>query len=211
MAGVKSAVATTAECGVHAIRPHTVIVFLVVALVANYPVTIASVRFHKWLYGGAMPKVRWDLSSQGAGVGQLHRGVGETVADIGARQVAWVATGMQRGAYGPPAGAIDVPDWAAFPSLPGFQVASTQLYGWPWRWARCVDQFNYNVTPVATRRKFGLMPLGLVLNTALFSACLWLGLLLLQGTIERVRIDRGCCRKCGYDLAGVERCPECGR
>ena len=53
---------------------------------------------------------------------------------------------------------------------------------------------------------------GLVLNTLLYAAILWL-LILGQWTLHRMlRRKRGCCIKCGYDLRGdtSQGCPECG-
>ena len=57
--------------------------------------------------------------------------------------------------------------------------------------------------------------LGLIVNTLIYSAALWL-LTLGPFTARRmIRQKRGCCIKCGYDLRGNsggegEVCPECG-
>jgi hypothetical protein len=192
-------------------RFHTAIIIAVLALRANYPVTLVALRIDKWVYRGQIPTTaRWDLSSQGSVVGHLYRGFGQTFASMGDRQVAYTTTMTQSGAFPPSVGTMRTPPWPKLPSLPGFQVAHTERYGWPWRWAEVVEQFNYNVRPVARQRSLGLVPLGLLANTAFFAACLSVGVMVFRGTIERVRIARGCCRRCGYELAGLTRCPECG-
>ena len=53
---------------------------------------------------------------------------------------------------------------------------------------------------------------GFAINTIFYAALLWL-LTLCPFTVRRlIRIKRGHCIKCGYDLRGTdhEKCPECG-
>jgi hypothetical protein len=185
------------------------VIIAILAALANLPLTIASAYGHRWFYNGADPPVRHDLVTNGAVMGHLTRGFGETVAVVGERQVSEMAARVSKGLR-PAVGSMQAPPWAARPRLPNFQVAGTYLYGWPWRWIRCVDQFNFNTVPVSSRRGFGLLPIGLVANTALFAACLWLGIVVFHSTLARVRVRRGCCRGCGYDLRGITKCPECG-
>ena len=52
-----------------------------------------------------------------------------------------------------------------------------------------------------------LVPIGLLFGTGL---ALWLPRVL-GGRVERRRLERGQCGRCGYDLRGSpDRCPECG-
>jgi hypothetical protein len=67
--------------------------------------------------------------------------------------------------------------------------------------------------------RFRALPLypvwhGLVLNTLLFAGLLWLTLTGLPSARRALRIRRGRCPKCAYDLRGLapgSPCPECGR
>lgn len=52
---------------------------------------------------------------------------------------------------------------------------------------------------------------GLAINTAAFAAGWW-GLLMIPRLLRAdSRRRRGVCVRCGYDLAGLAKCPECGR
>lgn len=64
------------------------------------------------------------------------------------------------------------------------------------------------------RTAFPYLPLfpGLILNT-LFYAAIWWGLLALPRLIRRtLRVRRGLCPRCAYDMRGLTNahCPECG-
>jgi hypothetical protein len=101
--------------------------------------------------------------------------------------------------------------------------------GWPFLALWC--QFDYNwdrrrtsaigalalsptSTPLADFRALPLRPIprGLLLDTALYAAA-WALLLTLAATrpLRRIRRRaRGHCPACGYDLASLPACPECG-
>lgn len=54
------------------------------------------------------------------------------------------------------------------------------------------------------------LPIGFALNTLVYAAALW-GVRFGPGHIRRFRRRRrGLCVNCGYDIAGMQRCPECG-
>ncbi len=54
------------------------------------------------------------------------------------------------------------------------------------------------------------LPIGFALNTLVYAAGLW-GVRYGPGRIRRFnRRRRGLCVTCGYDIAGLPRCPECG-
>ena len=66
------------------------------------------------------------------------------------------------------------------------------------------NPFAYNCLPLEP-----LWP-GFAANTAFYGGLVWLvgfGPFVLRRTLRR---RRGCCVRCGYDLAGLSRCPECG-
>ena len=55
------------------------------------------------------------------------------------------------------------------------------------------------------------IPAGFAANTItyfLVLTALWHGLVAFA---RRIRIPPGRCRSCGYDVSGLELCPECGR
>lgn len=54
------------------------------------------------------------------------------------------------------------------------------------------------------------MPSGFILNTLIYSA-LSLPILLIPAALRRHhRARKGLCTSCGYDIAGLATCPECG-
>ena len=60
-------------------------------------------------------------------------------------------------------------------------------------------------------RRIGLMPMwqGFMLNTAIFAA-IPATILAFRAGRTHWRTSRSCCSRCGYPVAGLARCPECG-
>lgn len=89
--------------------------------------------------------------------------------------------------------------------------------GWPLRAAEGFThehgRSNLPAFTIAGRRLVvptGPIWLGLAANTVVYALpilVLWAGPGLVRGAIRR---RRGRCERCGYELAGLDRCPECG-
>jgi hypothetical protein len=140
-----------------------------------------------------------------------------------------------------PAWAVPIvePILRAVPAGNGFaddmRFTMIEAHGWPVRalWSFEVSDLNRtpqrqvrgglvapaHLNPALTKyRGYGpVLPCtpiyaGLVLDSALFSAP-WMLLLFAPRAVRRaIRLRRGRCPACGYDLSGVRRkCPECGR
>ena len=115
-----------------------------------------------------------------------------------------------------------------------FEDASTTLLishfrsGWPLlslHGAICTDAAGPHPNPPHTLIRLGgggifcLLPVvplwpGFIVNTLFYALILWL---LIPGPFilrRHIRVKRGCCPKCGYDLRGAPSggggCPECG-
>lgn len=54
------------------------------------------------------------------------------------------------------------------------------------------------------------LPLGLLLDTAIFGLAWWLLLFGPTTLKRRRRLARGLCARCGYQVESADRCPECG-
>ncbi len=54
------------------------------------------------------------------------------------------------------------------------------------------------------------IPLGFTLNTLFYAAILFAPCTALSELKRRRRVRRGLCIRCAYDLAGLNKCPECG-
>lgn len=113
--------------------------------------------------------------------------------------------------------------------LGGPRSINTSAFGWPRPALRTVVRNNPAAAPpggfvtsasvVIVSRGFartsGSLPLipywpGFLLNTLLFAAILAAPLTIIP--IRRgLRARRGRCPRCGYELLGLPRCPECGR
>ena len=52
---------------------------------------------------------------------------------------------------------------------------------------------------------------GLIVDTVFYAVLLAAGVELYRSLRRRVRLARGRCGSCGYDLAGLDKCPECGK
>lgn len=55
------------------------------------------------------------------------------------------------------------------------------------------------------------LPLGFAVNTLFYASLLAAPVLVFAALKRRRRAKRGLCIGCGYDLTGVDACPECGR
>lgn len=51
---------------------------------------------------------------------------------------------------------------------------------------------------------------GLVTNTFLYATLIWALMVGLKASTRAYRTHRGRCSECGYELAGLAKCPECG-
>lgn len=65
--------------------------------------------------------------------------------------------------------------------------------------------------PVVTHMNLPIVPrpLGFAVNTVIFSVAPLLLFLCCRALRSRRRVRNGCCKRCNYDLAGLETCPEC--
>lgn len=134
---------------------------------------------------------------------------------------------------------VTVPYWSRAAHRPTAEEVDRVRYsedarGWPMRsllsrkdaartdprasWApagsTCAIDLGDAQGPLGLPRVLPLRPiaLGFIINTLLYAAALLLVFVVCAYTRRLMRIRRGRCRKCGYDLRGdLERgCPECG-
>ncbi|MEK6701437.1 MAG: hypothetical protein AABZ53_04180 [Planctomycetota bacterium] len=111
-----------------------------------------------------------------------------------------------------------------FPCMEARQRSSLEEYKrqWPrWEWAVPRPDFipwshdRRDVNAIFWTRVLLLDPIwkGLALNTAIYSAGLWVLLTCVRLLRDRFRIAAGCCVVCRYSLEGLQdgaACPECG-
>lgn len=91
-------------------------------------------------------------------------------------------------------------------------------HGWPMRaWASHLVAGGGQPGNVGSIRLFNRrwstspLVLGVIVNTLVFAAPVYLLLTCLGALKRRRRCKHGRCIKCNYDLAGLDTCPECGR
>jgi hypothetical protein len=112
------------------------------------------------------------------------------------------------------------------PARGGYGTVTTTAYGWP---RACMRMVTYTAeAPNSTafrshvryawvwgRNRWEAVPLlpvwtGLLFNAAAFAVPLLATVVGLRAGRRLLRIRRGSCAACGYDVAGLEQCPECG-
>ena len=89
-------------------------------------------------------------------------------------------------------------------------------YGWPLAVLESVEVFADD-TPFASpdpNRQLAIPyrvePLGLAISAAMYATVMWVLWAVPVAFRRWDRLERGACVKCGYEVAGLARCPECG-
>lgn len=131
-----------------------------------------------------------------------------------------------------------VPWWVELPpDDPAIDAVFSSGYGWPrpclmsrlenpdygerhsyWSWTPPIEWRPTRPRPFGRRPQIAapfalpVYPIwtGVVADTAVYGLLWWTLLFAPWAARRRWRRRRGRCMKCGYDLAGVDRCPECG-
>ncbi len=123
------------------------------------------------------------------------------------------------------------PRWVRLP--PDEQALATVAYGWP---APAVMYWTESPVYQRSRRSAALrlptwketsifpgmsrsrtillpvipIPLGLAVNSLFFGAFWWCVIRGVKQAARALKRRRGRCTRCGYDVIGLDRCPECG-
>ncbi len=151
--------------------------------------------------------------SEGFGITAITRGAGETYYEhhggIPAVVYRWVVAQELRGGW--PARTITGERWTRSDAMMGPSVREEKTV---YRWSRSLGPAVLSSDDVHAWRLMPMRPLllGLAINTLVYATLLWL----LAGgafALRRfVRVRRGLCPTCGYDLRHGEHeaCPECG-
>lgn len=105
------------------------------------------------------------------------------------------------------------PYWAREDIPPTYSVVSSYASGWPLFWKieySALDFLNFNRNE---HHRSKTLWAELIANSLFFSFCVFWILWIPRAIRERLRLHRGRCRECGYDIQNTptEQCPECGK
>jgi len=157
-----------------------------------------------------VPADRWVRSDLVADETVISRGVGRTLYTIQGSQEAfnhgwWVGGAIRTGW---PARSME--GWGLYDDTSKREV-NYWSFGHP---ARLRPRWLEQHMPGGTfPAQFPLRPLGfgLVVNTLFYGILIWLTGFGFSSLKRARRRRRGRCAWCGYELRGLERCPECGK
>ena len=167
-------------------------------------------------WGGGDPDSIWaldGLSEFGAGIGFLRRVFPSRLRSL----PSWVSISKSTRRQ-PAIVALELDDARGWPMLALCCRISPQRPMW-----RSVENVHGGLALSPRKRVhawlgFRVLPLhpiwsGFAVNTLLYAAVLWLLVRAPVAVRRRVRLKRGFCPACGYDLhhGGNDACPECGR
>lgn len=90
-----------------------------------------------------------------------------------------------------------------FPGRTVFYIYHIGAFEMNWRWL--IRRLGYH-----SWLSFRIKPLGMMANTLIYAALLWMPILLARQFRNRRRIAANRCARCGYDVETLDQCPECG-
>ncbi len=203
----------------------------VVVVVVLGAVTSVGVAWGCGLLSGVLPVIRTNVISSEVPADACKLLMFKTSDRVGSRQVECVGTVSELvGPKSPNFRARAPAEFSPWVPLiehipvrrPGYFIHKLYASGWPFR---CVIGSNSKTSGytgssgihiVGASKTYWICSHpywpGLAANTAIYASVWWIGLFGFAAIRRSIRVRRGCCPMCAYDLRHkiAEGCPECG-